>query len=354
MSTPATAARPAQTKPSQPTFWKRYSAHAECPISFAGSVLLHTLIPLGILLLVIMGPGRDGENNKPPQMDMVEIEGEGGGLGGTSVGPGSNSSGTPSHTEGPSSTTPEPVTASAQTPQFQLKDLPKFDLTMPPAWDDSVEPKDGDILAFLERERAQVEKILASKSNELTTKSGGAGGGGAGGPKGPGLGKGKGTSRGNSPTGGVLTDQQRHSLRWQINASYNGKEHLMKLQALKAVLVIPLSSQPGTALRFDMSKPGMAPQHIKLQLEEEKVRWFNTDQTELRSLAQELKLPEVPKVSIIYLPPSLEADMARRELAYQGAQENEIEKTIWDVRLIDGSYENTPQIVEQRLYKRGK
>jgi hypothetical protein len=351
MSPPATATRPGSANAAQPSFWKRYSAHGECPLSFVGSVLLHTLVPLGVVLLVIWGSGPDGENSKPPQMDMVEIEGDGGGLGGTSVGPGSANSGAPSRTEAASSNTPQQLAPSTKMPDIKLKDLPTLDLTMP-AWDDSAEAKDGDILAYLERERTLGEKILASQSNNSTAKAGG--GGGAGGPKGPGLGSRKGPGKGISPTGGVLTEQQRHSLRWLITASYDGKEHLRKLQALKAILVIPSVNHPGTALRFDLSKPTLAPQHIKLQLDEEKVRWFNTNPIEMRTLAEELKLSEVPKVSIIYLPPALEADMARRELAHQGAQENEIEKTVWDVRLIDGSYENTPHIVEQRLYKRGK
>jgi hypothetical protein len=347
----STTTRPAGAHASQTSFWKRYSAHSECPVSFASSVLLHVLI-LGLVVLVIVGPGRDGENSKPPQMDMVEIEGEGGGLGGTSAGPGSLNSGTPSRTEGPSNNTPQPLAASTKIPDYKLKDLPKLDLTMP-AWDDSADAKDGDILAYLERERTLGEKILANESNNSTAKPGG-GGGGAGGPKGSGLGNKKGLGKGNSPTGGVLTEQQRHSLRWKIIASYDGKEHLRKLQALKAILVIPLAGQPGKALRFDLAKPTPAPELVKFQLDDQKVRWYNESRIELGTLAQELKLPEVPRVAIIYLPPAMEADMARRELAHQGAQENEIEQTVWDIRLIDGSYENTPHIVEQRLYKRLK
>jgi len=344
MSTTSTAPRPKSSKASQPSFWKRYSPHGECPISFVGSVLLHLLVPLAVVLLMVWGPGKDGENSKPPPMDVVEIEGEGGGLGGIGVGPGSLDAGKPKRTEGASKITAQGSTLGSKIDEFKLKELPKIDLSMP-AWEDSVEAKDGDILAYLERERSLAEKILASQSNDSPAKPGGAGG-----LKGPGLGAGKGPGKGTSSKGPVLTEQQRHSLRWKIYASYSGEEHLKKLQALKMTLVIPLASQPGRALKYDLSKSTLQPQLFRFAPDEGKMCWINKNPTEMASLAKELKLPEVPICTIIYVPSALEADMARRELAYDGRLEHEIEETSWDVhKRKDGSYETTPYIVKQTL-----
>jgi hypothetical protein len=58
-------------------------------------------------------------------------------------------------------------------------------------------------------------------------------------------------------------------------------------------------------------------------------------------------LRETPQFTVIYLPSGLEADMARKELAYEGRRESDILQTVWDVRERDGAYENEPYIVKQ-------
>jgi hypothetical protein len=334
------------SKASQPNFWKHYSPHGECPLSFVGSLLLHVLVPVGILLLLVWGPGSDGENSKPPQMDVVEVEAEGlgGGTGGTGVGPGALSTGAPGRHEGAASRKLDGDNAPLKIQDIKLKDLPPSDLKLQ-AWNDSPEAKDGDILAYLDRERRMGEQILANQEAAGSASKAG----GAGGPKGPGFGKGQGVGQGTSKTGSILTDQRRRELRWKILASADGDVHLKKLQALKVTLLIPLRSKPGFALRYDLSKPSIQGEEIRFADDSAKVRWQNSDPKEMVALAKVLRLKEVPIVSVIYLPSALEKDMAIRELTHEGRQEYEIKETVWDVRERDGSFENEPYIVQQFL-----
>src|SRR5579862_2326343 len=141
MPSSSTSTRAATGNASQPSFWKHYSPRGECPISFAGSVLLHALVPLAIVLLVVWGPGRDSENSKPPQMDVVEIEGGGGGLGGNSVGPGKLDSGKPGRSEVASNTVAPQSAPNVKIDDIKMKDLPTLDIAMP-TWEDSKEAKD--------------------------------------------------------------------------------------------------------------------------------------------------------------------------------------------------------------------
>src|SRR5262249_3726826 len=174
-------------------------------------------------------------------------------------------------------------------------------------------------------------------------------GGGAGGPKGSGIGKGKGDGKGTSPVGVVLNDQRRRELRWRILASTNGDIHLKKLQALGVILYVPLPSQPGTALKYDMTKPTLVGNSVPASeiFAVDRVRWRNDEPTQVIPLAKALHLKEAPPFLVIVLPRELELDMARRELLHKGRQEHEIQQTIWDLRERDGVYDNEPQIVEQ-------
>ncbi len=360
----STTAKPTTTRPAtpaQPTFWQTYSPHGELPVSFTVSALLYSaavaaVIFAGVWFVDTRPP------TKPVQMDVVEIEGYGGGLGGISSGPGLNSEGKPGKSEGAlkaKGTKP----AANQIVKFDLKDLPPSQIKLRDSEGADITLADyGDAFVELQKEQMRGQKILDSQSGDGAPgepgdgfKCGTKGGtGGAGGPKGKGLGNNPkgGDGRGKSPYGTTLTDQQRYSLRWRINASYNGEEHLKKLIALKVTLILPIPGSKGMALSYDLGKGSLKPQTVMFMPEKNKVCWMNANKQEMVSLAKQLHLSDIPPFAVIILPTDLETSMARRELEYQGKQENEIELTVWDVRMVDGAYENQPYIVEQRLYKK--
>jgi hypothetical protein len=349
---PATAPSPQQKTPksAQPTFWKRYSPRGECPISFTGSVLLHLLVLLIIAWRVTWWLVLGSLNSTPLPIDVVEIEGAGGGLGEIGSGPDASGKNMPKRTEAAQvAPIKKALPIDIEIAGINLKELPKDEIPFLNL-DDLPEAKDGDPFVDLDRQRILGQAIVDSEARKLNAKPGGTGTG-SGGKKGPGLGNRTGPGQGQSPVGKVLSDQRRRELRWKILASEDGDIHLKKLQALKVVLIIPLRTKPGMALRYDFSKANAQPQLVPAADDSNKVRWKNPSASEMMALAKVLHLQEVPQYSVIYLPPELEADMARRELEYKGLRENEIQMTVWDLRWRDGSFDNEPYIVEQMKWK---
>jgi hypothetical protein len=369
MST-AAPQRPNSKLPTEPTLWKRYSPSGEFPLASITSLVLHTVVVLAIVVCSLLAMELFNDDaSKPPKMDLVEIEGEGGGgLGGIAVGPGKLDKGPPGRTEGAPDAQGAGKSVQGDKPAPSIGDLnlkvPINDLKMPGEVPDGPIVEDGDVWVRLDRERVQGEKILQSSGDVTPGKDkdrpGFKGGekdgqpGGAGGKKGPGLGSGKGAGKGNSPTGVIFTDQRRRELRWKILASDDGDVHLKKLQALRVILMVPLRSKPGMALRYDLSGPTLVPMEVKAADDNNKVRWKNDNQAEMVALQKVLRLKETPPFTVIYLPSDLEADMAKRELAYKGLQENQIQQTVWDVRQRDGVYDNEPTIVAQDVRAAGK
>jgi hypothetical protein len=351
MPTPATA-----TRIKEPTILQRYSPRGECPMSFAASALLHIalLVGGGIGGWYLLQPASDSA--KPPEMDVVEIEGGGGQPDGVPGGKGPGGSGDSNKRErAGEGQAGKPRVGDREIKDFKLDKIAKADFKL----DQSTDLVDGPGGVFVDLDREQIlgKKILDSESG--TANPGGTGtaskgspgslgkGGGSGGGDGGGVGKAKGPGQGTSPKGVLFTDQRRRELRWQILASTNGEVHLKKLQALQVILLIPLQSQPGYMLRYDLSKPTLVGERVRAEDDSKKVRWKNANHDEMETLAKVLNLKETPQFTVIYLPSGLEADMARKELAYEGRRESDIQKTVWDVRERDGAYENEPFIVQQ-------
>jgi hypothetical protein len=343
----------------EPTIFQRYSPHGECPLSFAGSALLHVGLLVAVVVLTFFALNTTAENAKPVAMDVVNVDPEGGGgrldgvVGGKGLG-GKDASSTKIEMAGKGKLG-NPRTGDFEVKDVKFFDVKKKDLTVIGETTDPVEGQ-GDVFDKLDYEQRIGKKIMESDAGSGPPGGSGIGvkggpaskgaGGGMGGGSGPGSGSAKGPGSGKGP-GGPLTDQRRRELRWQILASTNGEVHLKKLQALQVTLLIPLKSQPGFMLRYDLSKPTLVGEKVRAQDDSQKVRWKNANAEEMVTLAQVLNLQEVPPFTVIYLPSGLEADMARRELAYEGRPERDILKTVWDVRERDGAYENEPFIVKQ-------
>ena len=360
----ATSATPKRGAPTEPTFWQRYSPNGECPISFSGSVFAYLFlfgIPVVLWYLFdvnLFGAGAT-EYAKPPQMDVVEIEGGGGRPEGVAMGQGQEGKGEARKRESPGvGNASNPRAGDFQPKDFKFKDVGPKDFEKFGSEPNPPIALDGDVWAKLVDEQKRGKKMmedgdLQAQAGAGDGTKGGASplgkGGGTGGGIGTGSGDKKGPGQGKSPTGVVFNDQRRRELRWKIHASENGDIHLKKLQARQVVLLVPAAGKPGYMLRYDLSKAALAPDLVRAEDDSKKVRWKNDNRTEMMGLASVLKLRQVPPFTVIYLPSAMEADMAREELAYEGRLESDIQMTEWDVRERDGTYENRPYILRQIL-----
>lgn len=347
-------------------FWKCYSPNGELPLSSVVSVTGHALL-FGLLVFgaIFASLIVQEEAFRPPRMDVVEITGGGGvgGMGGPGLG-GVPSNGNGGKTEvaqaDPSSYKPDPKT---QDPELK-QNIETKKLEIPDEKDPTPITNDANALfaelkkeaTRLDKAREELAKALkipksslnsAGKTGGVRNSGGGSPGtgGGRGGGQGTGFGTGVGPGGGTDPNGKLLTKTQRREMRWEVDFSGSGLEHLKKLKALKIMLAVP-TPQQGYFRVFDFSGSGPRIRLDDLSGYKNKVKWFNVHAPSLTQLSKVIQLHYVPKYVIVFLPPEVEEEMARLEVAYQGKPENLIRFTRFEIRLRnDGTY--GPVVVAQ-------
>jgi hypothetical protein len=163
--------------------------------------------------------------------------------------------------------------------------------------------------------------------------------------EGGGSGSKKGLGNGTNPNGGDRSKQQRRELRWRIDFSGTGEQHLAKLRALGITLAVP-TGVPGRFLVMDLSRNPPASAVTDLSRQLNKVKWFNTKAESVRELARVLRLPTAPPYAVIFLPAKMEQEMIDLEHRYKGLEETQIERTDFEIQQRrDGSY--GPVVVRQ-------
>jgi hypothetical protein len=356
---PKNASAKGPTPPDQ-RFWKRYSPHHEFPLSLVIAIFLHIA---AVVLMVFAAAWfiASQERAAPPRMDLVEIEGgspalDGLGTGDTLKGSGDKDKENVGEASGDKLRPPRPDEMKIA----KLKEPVEGPKLKFPGPENEVSDEEGDDpFARLDQKskQAAADIIQATKPPPppAGTKSKGVKGGGksigTGGPKGKGgTGKGNrtGPGKGTRAYGQALTDQRKRQMRWQILASLDGQIHLAKLKALRVTLVMP-SGKQGEYKLFDLERSLLPQMTKRLEQLADKVWWTNNDPAEVQALARVLGLREMPPCFVIFLPKALEDRMVQLEEEYQGAREEQIEKTIWDVPQRDGRFASEPHIVRQIL-----
>jgi hypothetical protein len=174
-------------------------------------------------------------------------------------------------------------------------------------------------------------------------------GGGAGGGSGGGFGIKKGPGSGNDPNGKLLSQVQKRQLRWRIKFSDDAPEHVKQLKALRVTLAIP-TSLPDVYSLLDLSGlNNKLSSEIGLKQHAHKFKFFNAHPPAVAMVSKQLGVPYVPKYLVIFLPESMEEELAMLEAQHaQGVPENQIEYTVFQItQRSDGKY--GPVVVEQKL-----
>ena len=343
-------------------FWQCHSSRLELPLSTIFSISLHVLvigliICIPLLQMMVMGGERAYQ---PPKMDVVELvdnEG-GGGVGGNGGFPGNGGKRTPGDdgkTEQVDNANKDFKDKKFDTSKKKLKnienpktvDVPKFPKTNQGTAEDKV------FVELVSDAKQELAKALRVPVKQLATtgttgRPGSPGtGGGRGGGEGTGIGSKKGPGTGTRPGGKRLTKSQKRELRWEVDFSGDAQAHLVKLQGLKVVLAIP-TSQRGIFQIWDMStRPHRARSFRNLVGYRDRVKWFNIHPPSVAKLARAIKIPYTPRFVVVFLPKSVEEEMARLEVDYRGLAEERIAFTRFEIRRRqNGSY--GPVVVYQR------
>jgi hypothetical protein len=315
-----------QTPPEE-AFWQRYSAHHEFPLSTVTSVALFGLAAgLAALAAVLVGLSRHGESHQPVRQDVVVVAEPGaadaGGPAGAEAGP----AGRERKVEnvGPKRPTQEPVARPRPLappvlpgPHPRPVTLPKQDSTT-----DKSDPS------------ADFDDVMRDIDRQLKNPPG------PGGTQTPGPGPKPGSrpGPGGNPNGGTPTQRQRRELRWRIDFSGTGEQHLEKLRALGVTLALPTRAR-GQFLVLDLTRQPPAGKTTDLGRQRDKIKWLNRDQGSLRELARALGMRDVPPFAVIFLPRVMEDEMIRLEHDYKGLEESQIELTEFEIqRRGDGTF----------------
>jgi len=355
----ATVAPPEDKKellPPDEKFWQRYSPHYEMPLAGMASVLAHALI-FGILFVsgLIALMNWRGEASRPPNMDVIQIEGGGIGLddpGGGGFGDGKEagpmSDGQPILETKENSSEPLPQNAAT------LTELPKVELEVPDLSTDPTQTDSANVMETLmnvgkEADVQAKKEVIAPKMPGPSTGGTKKGEGGLGKGQGKGVGSGigpgsglgrPGTGKGTGPGGKPATRQQILANRWRFDLSGDAHQHAEKLAEI-GVTVGLLDPRSNFLVVQDVKQRPVRLRTENLAKYKDAVTWFNRQPQSLQGLQRELGLPFMPQAVVLLLPKDREEVIAAEEARFaqqQGRSPEMVNATWFDFRLRDGAY----------------
>lgn len=301
-------------------FWKRYSPHHELPLSSAMSVLLHTLL-VGLLFLagVLVVRSRD---TKPLEIGTLVI-----GDGSENGGEGERAGAALEHREaGPrmnSATEPNlPIRPEKALEAPQPKPIP-----LPP-----VDDPNRRIIGEAERAVGQLSARTRDLRDRLLQQQRAQrpGGPSGSGPQG-------------SPSG-RMNNLARRMDRWVLTfETRDGFDYLRQLEALGAILAVPLEGDRFLVIRDLKQRPARGT--IETVADMHRIFWIDDKPESVRSLARALPLERVPARIVAFFPNQLEDELLRKELAFRNRREEDIRKTYFRLRRNGDRFE--PVVVDQ-------
>ncbi len=332
-----TSGRRTAKAPPAGTFWRRYSAHHEFPLSLSSSIFLHIIgfVLLGGFLLALFGLNQEREL----PVGVIRVDGGGGGkLQG--VGDNKGSGVLPSNE------------AIDEKDKMQSESVDK---NLNPAKLDKPLPKPPDLNLKNETPRpidtAATDRRLGDIGDKLRVKVAGAiagkgkGGTGQGGGEGRGRGTGKGDEIGEGT--GKLNQREKRQLRWtMIFNTRSGEDYADQLLGLGAILAIPGPDGEYLVIR-DLDRRHRPVQPKKEDIKElNRIYWVDDKPQSVQSLAMALGIRPVPEHIVAFFPPELEKDLSDKELKAFRGKEDDIAETTFKVERLLSKY--VPAVQSQK------
>jgi hypothetical protein len=332
--------------PPEEQFWERYSPHHEAPLSGVGSFAIHFLIASFLILAGYLGWLGLGSRRAAVSTDVVRLESGGGGgkKTGTSDEPGDG--GTPKEAVDAEPKTDQPKTSEVDVVRPDLKDVNIETQKLPPQ--DAKDANARFIKEANENARAfsSLDEEMRRKLREgLTQAPRGKGGPGSGGGEGKGTGPGTGDGRG--PGNSTLSQREKRMLRWTMMFdTRSGQDYLRQLRGLGAILAIP-KDRSGGDYWIIRDLGGHPPQLLDEDVRQiQRIFWIDDKPPSVASVMRALGLNMNPDRFVAFMPQELEEKLFEMELRFRGLREDDIEETVFQVRVVGGRY--TPFVISQR------
>jgi hypothetical protein len=307
------------TEPTEATFWQEYSPRHEFPISLVGSFLVVASLFALIALAVYYSTHQGTDKTSVP---IMAVDG-----GFDDAGDGQEGGGGVDNpiAVGNFSPTKEDIQALPQ-----LTPLPEVrqDIRKKILLDDP----NGTIPISDEKAAA-----YASLSEDLRNKIIGA-------QKGSGGGSGNNDGSAKTGNGGTGASSARaRSLRWILSFNTtDGRDYLNQLGAIGAVILVPLPPDNTRAYIFrDLKNPkqGTFVTEQEWNQLEQQIRFADIKRDNVRDVANSLGLDFTPNSFWAYFPKGFEAELSKKEQAYNNRRPEDIEETRFTVVIRGGKAE---------------
>ena len=304
--------------PPEEEFWERYNKRLEFPLSTVATVLLHVLVgTLIVLILLQMENQEDRSSVGVMAMDVGGLDDFGAGSPG---GGGREDPIIERLNEDPATAAIALLGNPEDLPQIKEKTVKLIDPT------GKMPITAANAAAYDGLNEAIKNKLLGDQRGSGNTPGKGIG------PAGPGP--------GGSGADSTLGRNMRWTLRFRVNS---GRDYLKQLETMGAKILIPKPGTEQCVVIDDLSKPDsqrligtddLGP-YIGL------LKFADSRAEAVGGVSQALGLDFRPKTFFAVFSKPFEEDLSRKEKAYQNKQPEQIEETIFTVRVSGGSFDVT-------------
>lgn len=324
--------------PPEETVWRRYSSNGESLVSGLASLILHG----AALFLVLVGVRflffRSVETDAREAFEIVAVGHPDGGGSGTERAVGRDP-GSPTNTIVDQA---KPLEPDAPPPDAKQGEPPVI-----------VKPNQGATIFVndLERNWQQQRKRkpeVVDLGKQLCNMFPGAPAAGTK-PNGPGRGNttGPGSGGGNEPFRQGDPNRLDRNRRWDLYfGDLEATQYLARTDAMGMILCVADTKGKLKVIR-DFRKPGLEDEDVYAL----KRNWFIDDKPEsCEGVASALRLDFTPSAMIFFYPQSLEDELVKKEIAFRGRKESDIEYTKFRIGFSGGKH--VISVMEQRPKKK--
>ncbi len=314
--------------PPEEEFWERYNRRLEFPLATVATILLHVLIAVILVYVLTELMGKSEERGLPP-MRLMEV----GGLddfGDGSAGSGGTDDPLAIADGDPVKKTIESLPDPSRLPEIRENLQQTIKLIDPTG---NLPISDTNAAAYGQLDEAVRNKLLGARQGAGNQAGKGADGS---------VGKGPGGTGANS----TLGRNMRWTLRFKVSS---GRDYLDQLRAMGAKLLIPMPGTEQSVLIEDLRNPNQKRVVGKdeLSLYADLLKFGDSRRDAVQGVAGALSLDFTPRTFFAIFTKELEADLSRKETAWNNRRAEDIEETIFVVGVRDGSFQ--VNVTEQKL-----
>jgi hypothetical protein len=315
--------------PPEESFDEKYNKRLEFPLSLVSAILFHVVVGAVLVVLLVYAIGFESDNSDV-KMSLVNLEGfDDKGLGATGAG-GENNPDIKGDSEWIKDDAPikDPVIL----PEIK-EDIRKAIEFIDPAGNLPISPSNAD--AYAKLDKSIRDKLLGAKQ-------------GAGPGPGNGIDDKPGTGPGGEGADSTLARNMRWVLRFKVES---GRDYIEQLRLMGAEVLVPVPDSKKSILIADLSKPREQKEASDDDLKRlaKKVKFSDGRKEAVKAVAATLGIDFSPKSFWAFFPKDVEDELWKKESGYRNRRAEDIEETIFIVRIRDGKYEFL--VDEQKIKK---